>query len=64
MKPLFSAMSTRWQRLLCVAGWGVFVVLFFASLPFLFDVISRGFGWILGLIPRPDNLWKEYPWCF
>jgi len=64
MKPLFSAMSIRWQRLFCFATCGVFIVLVLASLPFLFDLMGRGIGWIMGLFPHPDNLWKECPWCF
>jgi len=64
MKRLFSAMSIRWQRLFCFAAWGVFVVLVLASLPFLFDLMGRGIGWIMGLFPHPDELWKECPWCF
>jgi len=63
MKRLFSAMSIRRQRLFCFAAWGVFIVLFSASLPFLFDLMSRGIGWIMGLFPRPDDLWKECPRC-
>lgn len=64
MKRLFSAMSIRWQRLFCFAAWGVCIVLVSASLPFLFDLMSRGIGWSIGLFPRPDDLWKECPRCF
>jgi hypothetical protein len=64
MKRLFPDMSSRWQRLLLVVSWGALVVLILASAPFLFDLIGRGLGWISGLFPRPDDLWKECPWCF
>lgn len=64
MKRLFSAMPIRWQRLFCFAVWGVFIVLVSVSLPFLFDLVGRGIGWIMGLFPRPDDLWKECLWCF
>ncbi len=64
MKRLFVLISAPWQGLLCFAAWGVFIVLVSVSLPFLFDLLSRGIGWIMGLFPRPDDLWKECPWCF
>lgn len=64
MKRLFVLISPPWQGLVRFAAWGVFIVLVLASLPFLFDLISRGIGWIMGLFPRPDDLWKECPWCF
>lgn len=64
MKRLFVLISAPWQGLLRFAAWGVFIVLVLASLPFLFDLMSRGIGWIMGLFPRPDDLWKECPWCF
>jgi hypothetical protein len=41
MKRLFGAMPTRWQRLHRFAAWGVLIVLVFASLPLLFDLMSR-----------------------
>ena len=63
MKRLFAAMSPRWQRLLEFAAWGTLVVAIFASAPFLFDLVGRGIGWIIGLFPHPDELWKECPWC-
>jgi hypothetical protein len=34
------------------------------STPFLFDLIGRGIDWIIGLFPHPDEVWREYPWCF
>lgn len=64
MKRLFSITSTKWRRLLCLAAWAVVFVLIFASTPFLFDLLGRGIGWMIGLFPHPGELWKEYPWCF
>lgn len=64
MERLFAATIPRWKRLLCFAAWAAIIILFLASLPFLFDLMSRGIGWIMGLFPRPDDLWKECPWCF
>ncbi len=64
MKRLFSAMSPRWQRLLGFDTWGVFIVLVLVSLPFLFDLMSCGIGWIMALFSHPDESWKECSWCF
>ncbi len=61
MKRFFAPMSPRWQRLLGFAAWGAHI---FASAPFLFNVIGRGIGWIIGLFPHPDESWKECSWCF
>jgi len=55
MKRLFSATSPRWQRLLGFAAWGKLIVLVLASLPFLFDHIGHGIGWIIGLFPHPGE---------
>jgi hypothetical protein len=33
----------------------------FASAPFLFDLVGRGIGWIIGLFPHPEELWKACP---
>ena len=63
MKRLFAAMSPRWRKLLHFAGWGALIVVIFASAPFLFDFVGRGIGWIIGLFPHPDELWKECSWC-
>jgi hypothetical protein len=64
MKRLFPATSFRWQRLLLVVSWGALIVLIVVSTPFLFDLIGRGIDWIIGLFPHPDEVWREYPWCF
>ncbi len=63
MKRLSSAMSFRWRKLLHFAAWGALAVVIFASAPFLFDLVGRGIGWIIGLFPHPDELWKECTWC-
>jgi hypothetical protein len=63
MKPLFAMISPRWQRLLEFATWGALIAVICASAPFLFDLVGRGIGWIIGLSPRPEELWKECPWC-
>jgi hypothetical protein len=62
MKRLFLAMAPRWQRLLEFAAWGALIVVILAIAPFLFDLVGRGIGWIIGLVPRPEELWKECPW--
>jgi hypothetical protein len=64
MKRLFAAMFPRWRRLLEFAAWGTFIVVIFASAPFLFDLVGRVVGWVIGWFPHPDELWKECPWCF
>ncbi len=64
MKRFFAPMSARWQRLLGFAAWAAFIVVIFASAPFLFELMSRGIGWIIGLFPHPDESWKECSWCF
>ena len=64
MKRLFAAMSPRWQLLLGFVACGVLIVLVLASSPFLFDLMSRGIGWIMALFPHPDESWKERSWCF
>ena len=64
MKRLFAMVSLRWQGLLPIAAWGIFIVFVSVNLPFLFDLMSRGIAWIMGLFPRPDDLWKECPWRF
>lgn len=64
MNRIFVAISPQWKRLLRFVGWAALIVLLLASLPFLFDLMNRGIGWIIGLFPRPDDLWKECSWCF
>jgi len=64
MKRFFAAMSPWWRPLLGFAAWGVLIVLVLVSLPFLFDLMSRGIGWIVALFPHPDESWKSCPWCF
>jgi len=64
MRGLLTAFFPRWKPLLCFAAWAAIIVLFLASLPFLLDLMSRGIGWIMGLFPRPNDLWKGCPWCF
>ncbi len=64
MKRLFAMISPRWHRLLPFTASGIFIVFVSVNLPFLFDLMSRWIGWIMGLFPRPDDLWKECPWCF
>ncbi len=61
MKRLFAAISPRWKRLLRLAPLAAIIVIFLASLPFLFDLMNHGIGWIMGLFPHPDELWKECP---
>jgi hypothetical protein len=63
MKGPFAAMFPRTQRLVEFAAWGTLIVMIFASAPFLFDLLDREIGWIVGLFPHPDEVWKECPWC-
>jgi hypothetical protein len=57
MKLFFAAKSPR--SLLSFAEWGALIVLILASASFLFDLINRSSGWIIGLFRIPDELWKE-----
>lgn len=61
MKRLISTMPCRWQRLLEFAAWGTLIVVICACAPFLFDLVGRGIGWIIGLFTHTDWLWKECP---
>ena len=63
MNRIFAAISHQWKRLVRFAAWGTLIVAIFASAPFLFDLVGCGIGWIIGLFPHPDELWKECPWC-
>ena len=47
MKRLIGNISARYQTLLRSAAWGVLIVLFLASLPFLFGPVSRGLDWVV-----------------
>jgi hypothetical protein len=64
MNRIFAAVSYGRKRLLSFATWAALIVLFLVSLPFLFDLMNRCIGWIMGLFPRPNELWKECSWCF
>ncbi len=64
MKRLFASLSPRWQRLFEFAARAALIVVILASAPFVFDLVGRGVGWITGLFPHLDELWKECPWCF
>ena len=60
MKRLFAMTSLRWRRLLGFATWGAIIVVIFASAPFVFGLVGCGVGWIVGLFPHLDELWKEF----
>ena len=47
MKRLIGDISPRYQTLFRSAAWGVLIVLFLASLPFLFGPVSRGLDWVV-----------------
>ncbi len=64
MKLFFAAMFPRRRRLLESAACGALIVVILVSAPFLFDLVGRGIGWIIGLFPHPAVLWRECPWCF
>ncbi len=64
MMPLLFTISPRWRTLLRFAAWGALIVAVLASLPSLFGFFVQALGWFSGLFHRPDDLWKECPWCF
>ena len=47
MKRSIGNFSARYQTLLRSAAWGVLVVLFLVTLPFLFGPVSRGLDWVV-----------------
>lgn len=47
MKRSIGNFSPRYQTLLRSAAWGVLVVLFLVTLPFLFGPVSRGLDWVV-----------------
>jgi hypothetical protein len=55
MKRFFAAISRRWRRLLRSAAWGALIVALLVGLPFLFDLMNRGIGWIIGLFPHSNR---------
>lgn len=62
MRPLFAAISPPSRKLIRSCAWGALIVLFLAISPFLFDVLSRGIDWIIGLFPHSSGLWEESSW--
>lgn len=62
MKRLFASVSARWKRLFELSARAALVVVILASRPFLFCLVGRGIGWIIGLRLRHE-LGKECPWC-
>jgi len=64
MKRLFAMISLRWRRPFEFAAWGAIIAVILASGPFVFDLVGCGAGWIVGLFPYPNELWKECRWCF
>jgi hypothetical protein len=64
MTALFVAISLRWRKWLDAAACIVLVLTVLASLPFLLGFLVQALGWLCGLFHRPDDLWKECPWCF
>lgn len=62
MNRLAYAVSARCRKILCFAAWAALIVLFLASLPFLFGVVSRGIDWITGLFPHPAKSWEALRW--
>jgi len=47
MKRSIGNFSARYQTLLRSAAWGVLIVLFLVTLPFLFGPVSRGLDWVV-----------------
>jgi hypothetical protein len=64
MKELSLPFSPRSWKLLCLAAWGLLIVLILALLPFLVDVLSRLADWFTGLLPHPFRSWEESPWLY
>lgn len=64
MKPPFASMSPRWHRILEFAAWGALIVVILWSAPFVFGLVGRSVGWIIGLFPHPDESWQECLWSF
>jgi len=62
MNQLLPAISPRCRKLLRCAAWAALIVLLLVSLPFLFDVLSRGIDWLTGLFPNPAKLWEALLW--
>lgn len=64
MTPLFAVISTRWRRWRDAAACTGLVLAVLASLPFLLGFFMHALGWLCELFHRPNDLWKECPWCF
>ena len=64
MSTLFVLVSLPWRTLLRVSAWIAFIVAVLAISPFVFRLFLYALGWFAGLFHRPDDLWKECPWCF
>ena len=64
MTPFLVAISLRWRKCLDAAATILLVLIVLASLPFLLGFFVPALGWLCGLFHRPDDLWKECPWCF
>jgi len=62
MNRVAYAVSPRCGKILRVAAWAALIILLLASLPFLFDVLSRGIDWITGLFPNPAKSWEALLW--
>jgi hypothetical protein len=54
--------SPRWTRLFRVAAFALLGALVMASLPFLFDLMSRGRTWAADHLPKFQKHWEEPLW--
>lgn len=64
MTALFSTVALRWRKWLDAAAFIALILVALASMPFLVGFFMHGLSWLCELFHRPDDLWKECPWCF
>jgi hypothetical protein len=62
MNGLPGAISPWKWRLFRLIGGSALLAVLWVSLPFLFDLASRGTEWILGLLPGFESSWEALLW--
>jgi hypothetical protein len=62
MKMLLADISSRHQMLLRQVGWALLIVMFLASLPFLFNLVNSGIDRITTLFPHSPRSWEAPLW--
>jgi hypothetical protein len=58
------AISRGWRTLRRFAAWTAFIAAVLAISPFVIRLFAQVLWWFAGWFHRPDDLWKECPWCF